>query len=338
MRIHALCDDEEVMKIFSIERRPTGRVVVFVFGIKVFSYKKKTVIDELYAKRFDAKFSLQDKETILKAHFYQRVGYPLNLENPKTFNEKMQWLKLYYFEPLLPVCGCKDTAKDYVKEKIGSQYIVPEIASFDSVDDIDFAKLPNQFVLKVNWGSSQNIIVKNKEEVQPKKIIKKLKKWMQKESCHYYHSFEPSYKTATPKILCEEYIGALSENLTCYKIFTFGSKPYLIQTVFDDKTPFESINYYDTEWNKLALKQNYPNNTNNVAPPKHLSTMLELAEILAQPFPHFVRVDFFEVGEQVLFSEFTFYSDNGMAPFTPPEWDRKLGDLIQLPEKRIMEE
>ena len=129
----------------------------------------------------------------------------------------------------------------------------------------------------------------------------------------------------------KEYVGELGDNLTCYKIFNFKSKPYLIQAVFDDKTNYETINYYDLNWNKLDLRQNFPNNDNDMPKPKNLDKMLELSEKLAQEFPYFVRVDFYEFGDKVLFSEFTFYSDNGMAKFNPPEWDKKLGDLIDLP-------
>ena len=317
------------MKLFK-KTHINGRTRIYILGKKILSFKCKTEFDEIYARRFKG-LTDDEKIFIIRHQFENSIDYKLNMDNPKTFNEKIQWLKLYNEDPNITICAGKDTAKEYVKNAIGEEYVVPSIAVYSSVDEIDFDKLPNEFVLKVNWGSGQNVIVRDKKSANIEEIKEKLNNWMKPESNHYYFSFEFSYKNVIPKIVCEPYIGELKDNLTCYKIFNFGSKPYLIQAVFDDKTSYETINYYDLNWNKLDLRQNFPNNPNDMPRPKNLEKMVELAEKLAKPFPYFVRTDFYEIGDKVLFSEFTFFSDNGMAAFYPAEWDRKLGDMIKLP-------
>ncbi len=305
------------------------RIKIFILDRRVFSFRFRTKFDKLYSKRF-CNLTMDEKIYIIKHQFKNTAGYDLNLDNPKTFNEKLQWLKLYNEDPNITIAAGKDTAKEFVKNIIGEEYIIPNIGIYSNAEEIDFDKLPNEFVLKVNWGSGQNIIVRNKKSANIKEIKDKLNKWMKPTSNHYFFSFEFSYRDITPKIICEPYIGELKDNLTCYKIFNFASKPYLIQAVFDDKTQYETINYYDLEWNKLDLRQNYPNNPNNPNKPKNLHKMIRLAEKLSQNFPYFVRTDFYEIGDKVLFSEFTFFSDNGMARFYPKEWDDKLGALINL--------
>lgn len=292
----------------------------------------------IYAKRFKKELSLKDKKYILDYQFNRRMGYKPNIDNPTTFNEKLQWLKLYYHNPIITICADKYKVKKYVSDKIGAQYVVPLIAVYDKPENIDFDKLPHQFVLKTTWGCGNNLIIKDKTKLNKGETIKLFNKWLNIKKNHYYLSFEWGYKNIEPKIICEEYIGELSDNLTCYKIFNFNAQPYLIQAVFDDKTDYETINYYDLDWNKLDLKQNFPNNKNYMPKPKNLDKMLEISKTLAHEFPHFVRVDLYEFGDKVLFSEFTFYSDNGMAKFNPPEWDKKLGDLLTLPDKMIEKE
>lgn len=296
---------------------------------KLINYK----YNRLKAQKYNKNFSLKNKKYLISCDFKNKVGYKPNIENPKTFNEKLQWLKLYNEDELLTKCADKYLVRNYIAEKIGDSVLVPLLGVYDTPDKVDFENLPNQFVIKVNWGSGQNIIVKDKSKLNIEDAKTKLKKWLQPESNHYYYSFECSYKNIKPKIIIEKYIKGLAENLTCYKIFNFAGNPYLIQAVFDDKTPKETINYYDLEWNKLDLRQNFPNKSAPVEPPKHLNEMIDLARLLAKPFPYFVRTDFYELEDKVLFSEFTFFSDNGMAAFHPKTWDYVLGKMIKLPIK-----
>ncbi len=314
------------MRIYHKKRFPSGKRDVYILGRKIFSYynKRKKL-------KVDPSITLEKKIEIISKDFTKHTGYSLDLKEPKTFNEKLQWLKLFYDNPLISVCGDKFQVRAHVAKEIGEEYLVPLLGAWDKPEEIPFDVLPDQFVLKVNWGSGQNIIVRDKANLDLKEVYEQLNEWIKPESSHYFHSFEPSYKGFPPKIICEQYIGELANNLTCYKIFNFSSKPYLIQAVFDDKMQYETINYYDLEWNKLPFTQNYPNNSALVPAPQNLQKMLKLAEKLAAPFPYFVRTDFYEIGDKVLFSEFTFFSDNGMAAFHPNEWDSKLGELINLP-------
>lgn len=298
-------------------------------GFKII-IQKETKLDKLLKRKYDPNLSLEEKKYIIEQRFEKYAGYKPDIDNPKTFNEKLQWLKLYNPEPL-NIYGDKYLVRKFIKEQIGEEYLIPLLGVWDSPDEINFYKLPEQFVLKVNWGSGQNIIVKDKSKLNKKETKRKLKEWMNKKNCHYYHSFEPSYKDIIPKIICEKYIDSNDKNLTCYKIFNFNKKPYLIQAVFDDKTPYETINYYDLEWNKLNLRQKFPNSDIEQPQPNQLKLMLNLAEKLAQNFQYFVRTDFFTTGNKVYFSELTFFSDNGMGEFHPAEWDYKLGEMINLP-------
>ena len=281
---------------------------------------------------------LQLKEKRTYQLFNEIVGYDLNLDNPKTFNEKLQWLKLYYNDPLCTKCADKYKVRDYVKNIIGEEYLIPLIGAYDKAEDIDFDSLPNQFVLKVNWGSGQNIVVKDKSKLDIEKTKKILNEWMDLKSNHYYFFYEWPYKNIKPKILCEKYMANENiENLTVYKTFCFGSEPYLFQVIIDDKTEHERINYYDLNWKKLILKQNYQNFDYDMPKPPTLNLMIDFAKKLSKDFPYFVRVDFYEVNGKIYFSEYTFYSDAGLAKFTPDDWDIKLGNLINLPKEKMIE-
>ena len=272
---------------------------------------------------------------IIKSDFENRLGYKLNLEDPKTFNEKMQWLKLYYYDPFISIAADKYAVRDHIKNTIGEEYLIPLLNTWDKPEDIEFDKLPNQFVLKVNWGSGQNIIVRDKEKLDIEAAKRQLSEWMKPHRNHYYYSFEMGYKYIKPRIICEEYFGALENNLTVYHLCCTEHEPFMFQVIFDAKTPEESLLYYDASWNKFPFKRSYPEKQGVVEKPKSIDDMLRIAKILAKDFPSFVRVDFFEVDGRTYFSEITFYSHNGVEPFIPQEWDRKLGDLIKLPNKQM---
>ncbi|MCZ9874328.1 ATP-grasp fold amidoligase family protein [Brachyspira hyodysenteriae] len=282
--------------------------------------------------------NIKFRETITKNIFKSHVGYEPNLENPKTFNEKLQWLKLYYHDPLMTICADKYLVRDYVKEKIGEEYLVPLIGVWDRVEDIDFDSLPNQFVLKVNWGSGQNIIVKDKSTLNIEETKNKLEYWMKPTSNHYYYIYEWPYKNIKPKILAEKYVMDENlNNLTVYKTFCFNSEPYLFQVIINDKTPDEKINYYDLNWNKLILKQNYQNFDYDLKKPEALNLMIDIAKKISKDFPYFIRIDFYQINEKIYFSEYTFYSDAGIAKFEPEEWDIKLGNIMTIPKNKKIE-
>ncbi len=255
----------------------------------------------------------------------------INLEPPVTFNEKMQWLKLYNKNPLHSAMADKYLVKNYVAEKIGDQYVAKLLGVWDRVDDIDFTELPDQFVLKTTHDCGGVVVCKNKAALNLKKTKRFLRRHMKRE--YFYHCREWPYKNIKPRIIAEEFLeDAANEVLPVYKILCFNGKPKIIQTIQNDKKPNETIDYFDTAWNVLDLRQNYPNSKTPLDRPKKLDEILEIAEKLAEG-TSFIRIDLYSVNGEIYFSEFTFFSDAGFAPFHPEKWDKTLGDWINLPEK-----
>ena len=265
----------------------------------------------------------------LKLWYKRTTKKELNLEAPKTFNEKIQWMKLYDSTPLKTRLADKYLVRDWVKEKIGEEYLVPLLGVWDSFEEIDFDKLPDQFVLKANHGSGWNIIVKDKNSLDRAEAKKKLDMWMSK-NFGLKSSMELHYMRIEPKIIAEQYIENI-DGLYDYKVLCFSGKAHYIWVDIDRFTD-HCRNIYDLEWNLQPFTIGYKQSKKEVPPPKQLSKMIELSKILSAGFAH-VRVDFYEVEDQIYFGEMTFTSGNGGETFTPPQYERVLGDLIQLPPK-----
>ena len=281
--------------------------------------------------------NLKFKEDVIKKQFKKRLGYELNLDNPKTFNEKIQWLKLYYNDPLMTKCADKYLVREFIKDIIGEEYLIPLIGVWDRPEDIDFNILPNQFVLKVNWGSGQNIIVKDKSILNIKDTINQLKEWMKIQNNNYYSSFEWQYKNIKPKIICEKYIEQLDGQLYDYKVFCFNGIPSYIQ-VDTDRYVNHTRSIYDIYWNSIDCR--YVFNTINIKIIKPSDDLLKkiyrISTILSQYFI-FLRVDYYIVNDIIFIGEITFSPDNGMGKFEPIEWDYKFGELLELPKNKNIE-
>jgi hypothetical protein len=265
----------------------------------------------------------------LVKQFYWNVGYIPNIYNPKSFNEKVQWLKLYSRDHLMTLCADKVAVRDYVKNTIGYKYLNEAIVTYNNVTEIDFKKLPNRFVLKVNHGSAQNIICENKQQLDLENTKNLLKKWLEPRSNLYYHTYEWSYKNIRPQILCEKYIEHKVEDLLDYKFLCFGGKVEIAQVCSERMTSLK-VDFYDMDWNKLPFTRKYPNSEKEITRPAAFNEMIHIAEKLAAPFP-LVRVDLYNVEDRVLFGELTFYPSNGMLRFEPVEWDYRIGELLKLP-------
>ena len=274
-------------------------------------------------------------ETFLRLLWKARFGSELNLVNPETFNEKMQWLKLYDRDPLHTLMVDKHAVKAYVAPLIGEEHVIPTLGVWTTPDNIDFSTLPDRFVLKCNHTSGEGLILcRDKTRLNREKAIRELKKAMKDD---YYLTYrEWPYKDVPRKIIAEPYMEDLQaaalglDTLPVYKILCFEGEPRIIQTIQNDKTSHETIDYFDPDWKLLPFRQNYPNSTVPTSRPKRLSEMLEIAEKLSSGF-HFLRVDLYEINGEIFFSEFTFFSDAGFAPFEPEEWNRILGSWIHLP-------
>ncbi len=275
------------------------------------------------------------REEIIKEQFSNALGYELNLENPRTFNEKLQWLKLYYHDPLMTKCADKYLVREFIKETIGEEYLIPLIGVWDRVEDIDFDSLPNQFVLKVNWGSGQNIIVKDKTKLDIEEVKNKLSLWLLPTSNHYYYSYEWCYKNIEPKIICEEYIEQMDGNLFDYKFHCFNGVPRHIGVFLYRNTPNFRSCYYNVNWQKEDYQFGYKKYDDEIMKPNKLYDMINISKILSNYFIN-VRVDFFEVENKLYVGELTLYDGAGLDKFFNIEQDYKFGELLTLPkEKRI---
>ena len=278
------------------------------------------------------------KKQILSQMFRQRLGYEMDWKEPRSVNQKVHWLKVYYQDPRITRCADKFAVKGYVEEKLGPGYVVPTIASWSDPDDIDFDALPDQFVLKVNWASGYNIIVKNKATLDRQKTREQLRRWIQPDRNSYYQWFNWGYKNMKPVIYAEEYIEQMDGQLYDYK-FHFSRGKFLYMLIATDRNSERTLTYtfYDNQYNPLPLISGNKPKADPAPPmPDNLDKMLEMAAKLSADFP-FVRVDFYEVGDKIYLGEMTFYPGGGTLPFEPREWDYRLGATFELPEKTIIE-
>ena len=288
-----------------------------------------------YRVLINANWGLYDNmsdEEYLRHKYKATMGKTLNLDTPKTFNEKLQWLKLYNSKPEYTMMVDKYLVREYIAKTIGPEYLIPLLGVWKDPEDIDFDALPNQFVLKCNHNSGRGMcICRDKSQLDIKKVKSELKKGLNQN--YFYSCREFPYKNVPPRILAEMYMqDGNTKHLPVYKIFNFGGEPKIIQVIQNDKTSDESIDYFDTDWNFLELRQNYPNSEVHMPKPALLCEMLQLARKLSKGFP-FVRTDLYTINGAVYFSEYTFFSDAGFAKFTPENWDVILGSWIELPEK-----
>lgn len=269
-------------------------------------------------------------EQYIRIQFKIAAGYPLNLENPKTFNEKLQWLKLHDRKPLYTQIADKYAVRQYISEKIGEEYLIPLVGGpWNSAEEIDFYALPEQFVLKCNHDRGGIVFCRDRGSFDYEKAKAYLNKRLKRN--HWRLCREWPYKNIKPCIIAEKYMEDSSNvNLNVYKFLCFDGEPKIIQTIQNDKTAYESIDYFDLDWNLLELRQNYPNSEHPLKKPELLEDMVAISRMLCEGFP-FIRSDLYEINGRVYFSELTFYSDNGTAAFDPPAWDEILGSWITLP-------
>ena len=261
-------------------------------------------------------------------HLYH--GHTLDLKNPITFNEKIQWLKLNDRKTIYTIMVDKYEAKKYVANIIGEEYIIPTLGIYDTFEEIDFSKLPNQFVIKCTHDSGGLIIVKDKKNINIKNAKRKINKCLKKN--YYYFGREWPYKNVKPRIIIEKYMSNNGKELEDFKIHNFNGVSKLILVCKDRyKETRLTEDFFDINWNHLDLKR--PNCSNSKTPiyrPKELDKMIELSEKLAKDIP-FLRTDFYVVDNQIYFGEMTFYPSSGFNKFIPDRYDEILGNWIKLP-------
>lgn len=279
-------------------------------------------------------FNKMSDEKYLKFNFKLRLNRTLNLENPKSFNEKIQWLKLYDRKEQYTTMVDKFEAKEYVKKIIGEEYIIPNLGVWDTFEEIDFEKLPNQFVLKCTHDSGGLVICRDKNMLNLKVAKKKINKALKNK--FFYNFREWPYKNVKPRIIAEKYMDPKSEKgLVDYKFFCFNGVPKLIYVSEGlENHSTASIDFLDMDYKRVEFKRNDFKVFDVLPPkPKNFEKMIEISKILSKDTT-FLRVDLYEIEEKIYFSELTFSPCGGFVPFEPEEWDFKLGEWLKLPRNK----
>lgn len=260
------------------------------------------------------------------------LGKKINWKAPKTFNEKLQWLKLYDRNPLYSMMVDKYEAKEYAANKIDSKYIVPALGGpWDSFEEIEFDKLPDEFVLKTTHDCGGVVICKNKAEFDKSYAKRFIDRHLQRN--YYLTCREWPYKNVKPKIFAEKYLSDIdSGELRDYKFFCFDGVPKLmfIASERQSKDQETKFDFYDMEFNHLPIMNGHPNSASVIECPVNFEKMKELASELSKGIPH-LRVDFYESNGKLYLGELTFFHWGGLVPFEPAEWDEILGSWIKLP-------
>ena len=276
-------------------------------------------------------YDSMDDEEFLKRKFKSNLKYDLNLLSPNTFSEKIQWLKINDRKDIYTILVDKYKVREYIKEKLGEEYLIPLIGIWDDPDDIDFNKLPDQFVLKCNHNSGLGMcICKDKSKLDISKVRRELKKGLKQD--YYLTGREWPYKNVSRKIIAEKYMKNEHETeLKDYKFFCFNGEPKYCQ-VISDRSTNETIDFFDMKWNHqefIGLNSKCSNSKHPIAKPVTFEKMKEFAYILAKN-TKFVRIDFYEIERKLYFGEITFYPASGFGNFKPSEWNEKLGEMINL--------
>ena len=281
-------------------------------------------------------FNWMSDETYLKIAFRSLMGKKLDLKNPQTFNEKLQWLKLYDRKPIYTTMVDKYEAKKYVADKIGEQYIIPTLGVWDKFEDIDFDKLPNQFVLKCTHDSGGLVICRDKSKFDIEAARKKISRSLKRN--YFWQGREWPYKDVKPRIIAEKYMEDTSTNdLKDYKFFCFNGVPKILFIASDRANPKEEtkFDFYDINYNHLDFTNGHPNAVSQPLKPIKFEEMVNLAGKLSQNIP-LLRVDFYEISGKVYFGELTFSHWSGFVPFNPEKWDKIIGTWIDIDNKNTL--
>lgn len=288
---------------------------------------KSKLLEFLPQKSKDLARYLPDKAYLQLKYFYI-FKKTLNLRNPKTFNEKIQWLKLYNRNELYCIMVDKFRVKEYISDKLGADYIAKTYGIYDSFEEIDFDSLPDSFVIKTTHDSGGIVICKNKQSLDLGKAREKISNSLKTD--FFILGREWPYKHVKHRIIVEEYLTDESGvELKDYKLFCFNGKVKFIQLDYDRFTDHHR-NMYDAKWNRLPLTYTYPpDETKEFDRPKRLDEMISCAEIISNDIP-FVRCDFYCLPEKVIFGEMTFFPESGFGKFSPKEYDYEFGQMIVL--------
>lgn len=279
------------------------------------------------------RWTTAQKKHYLRQECYRRLGYYPDLRNPKTFNEKLHWLKFNYYDPVQTYVADKATFKDWITEKIGSEYVIPTIAVYDDIDDINEAvleTLPDRFVIKTTngYGAQAVKIIKDKSNFDLDKFKYEFSPLLQEWKKLYYYDLERDYLEINPRIIIEEYREDSNGELNDYKFFCFHGEPKLIEAIRDRAHGDFRASFYDTDWVRQDLRSGNHENA-EFAKPQLFDKMLEISRKLSREFPH-VRVDLYACDDRIYVGELTFYHGGAFSQFNPRSWDYQLGEYLDL--------
>ena len=276
-----------------------------------------------------ASMSRDERADELCRLFYCGTGRKLDLSDPRTFDEKMQWLKLYGGSPLRTRLIDKVEARKWVADRVGEKYVVPLLGVWNCFDDIDFEALPERFALKCNHGAGYNIIVHDKSKLNLADAKRKVDAWMS-ENYAYGHMMELQYEDITPKVFAEEYMENAGGDIYDYKIYCYDGEPLYTQFLCDRATGLRMA-YFDNDWNKQAFRYSqHALIAENIERPENFDEMLDVARTLSRGWP-FVRVDLYRLDDGTIkFGEMTFIPAGGMIDWVPASADLMLGEPIRL--------
>lgn len=283
-----------------------------------------------------SKNKLWPDEWVIRYNYRKRRNKSLNLKNPQTLNEKINWLKLNDRRSLHTQCADKYEVRSYVKEKIGEDYLVPLYFQTKNPEDLKPENLPDiPCIVKANHDSSGGVFVHNKNKLNYTELQENLKIRLEKN--YYSSSREWQYKNITPRIIVEKLLITKDGNIPLdFKVHCFNGKAHMIQVDIGRGTNKHFRNWYYTDWFRCPFKWTSVSGSKetnpaefDVPPPKELEKMCMLSNQLAEPFDY-VRVDWYDVDDKLYFGEITFHHDSGNRPIEPEEWDYKLGEMVKL--------
>lgn len=293
----------------------------------VYGFMKERYQYHMYKVRSAVK--PEDYPKQLKKQYRKMFGIDLDMEHPKMYSEKIQWLKLYDDNPSRTELSDKVAVREWIKKTIGEEYLMPIIGIYQSSEEIDWDSLPQSFVIKLNHGSGWNIIVKDKKKLNIKKTKTQIDKWMKLDYA-FWNAFEIHYSPIRPQIIIEKYVEDSHGLLNDYKFLCFDGEVKYFWVDFD-RTTNHKRNVYDENWVLQPWNQrDYGNYEGVVDRPENFSKMWEIAHILCQGFRH-VRVDLYNVDGRIYFGEMTFTNGSGYEGIFPTQYEYVIGDLIPLP-------
>ncbi len=271
---------------------------------------------------------IKSDELAIRIGYFLSMHKKLNLDHPQTYNEKLQWLKLHDKRDVYTKMVDKVLAKDYVQELLGDGYTFETLGVWKHFDDIDFDKLPNQFVLKCTHDSGGLIICKDKSKLNIERARKKINNCLKKN--YFYATREYPYRNVVPRIIAEEYmVDESGTELKDYKFFCFDGVPRML-FVATDRAIDTRFDFYDSEFKHLPFTQGHSWADKEIKKPDNFDEMLDLAARLSVGIPH-VRVDLYNIHGKIFFGEMTFFHYSGTMPIYPEEWDYKIGEWLKLP-------